>query len=46
MTECGPTTQLCKVREFVFQRGFLIFQIFEVLRLTVNELKEGFFVSF
>jgi hypothetical protein len=46
MTGCGPAIQLCKVREYVCQRVFLIFQITAALQLAVNELKEGFFVSF
>ena len=46
MTGCGPAIQLCKVREYVCQRVFLIFQIIEELQLAFNELKEGFFVGF
>jgi hypothetical protein len=46
MTGCWPAIQLCKTREYVCQKGILVFQISGALWLAVNELKEGFFIGF
>jgi hypothetical protein len=46
MTECGRAIRLCKSREYVCQKLFLIFQILEDLWLVVYELEESFFVCF
>ncbi len=46
MNECGAAIQLCKAKEYVCQRGFLIFQIVAGLWPAVDELKESLFVCF